>query len=77
MSNNNDTIRCAEFKKQCDADIFKAVAPLLKKYQLEVDALTTRSKQAESAFMDIFKKLQDAPDPSPAVGISLVLFCVL
>jgi len=50
------------------------VAPLLKKYQLEVDALTTRSKQAEAAFMDVFKKLQDAPDPSPAVGISLVRF---
>eukprot|EP00889_Picochlorum_renovo_P004003 jgi/Picre1/31033/NNA_006390.t1 len=47
---------------------FKAVAPLLKKYQVEVDALTNRSKSAEGAFLDIFQKLQEAPDPSTLLG---------
>ena len=60
-----------DFKKTVSVDIFKAVAPLLKKYQTEVDALTQRSKQSEASFLDIFQKLQDAPDPSSILEESL------
>jgi homeobox protein cut-like len=61
-----------EFKKGVSAELFKQVAPLLKKYQLEIDALTARSKQSEGAFLDIFQKLQDAPDPSSLLADSVV-----
>ncbi|KAI8107225.1 hypothetical protein M9434_001868 [Picochlorum sp. BPE23] len=57
-----------DFKKNVAPEVFKAVAPLLKKYQVEVDALTNRSKSAEGAFLDIFQKLQEAPDPSTLLG---------
>lgn len=63
-----------DFKKNVSPDVFKAVAPLLKKYQVEVDALTNRSKSAEGAFLDIFQKLQEAPDPSTLLGNALVRF---
>jgi hypothetical protein len=61
-----------DFKKNVAPEVFKAVAPLLKKYQVEVDALTNRSKSAEGAFLDIFQKLQEAPDPSTLLGNFLV-----
>lgn len=60
-----------EFKKSVSADVFKSVAPLLKKYQSEVDSLTQRSKQSEASFLDVFQKLQDAPDPTNALEESL------
>ena len=44
---------------------------MLKKYQSEVDALTQRSKHSEASFLDIFQKLQDAPDPSSILEESL------
>lgn len=40
---------------------------LLKQYQLEVDALTSRSKGAETAFLSLYKALYDAPDPVPLI----------
>lgn len=61
----------AEFRKTVEGETFKAVAPLLKKYQEEVDRLTNRSKDAEGAFLEIFKKLQEAPDPVSVLDASL------
>jgi homeobox protein cut-like len=34
-------------------------------YQTEIDALTKRSKTSESAFLNIYKLLAEAPDPYP------------
>lgn len=36
---------------------------LLKSYQTEVDALTTRARTAETVFLSLYKDLYDAPDP--------------
>ncbi|XP_071178538.1 homeobox protein cut-like 1 isoform X9 [Mytilus edulis] len=52
-----------EFKKNTPEDVRKLVAPLLKSFQGEVDFLSKRSKAAEAAFLSIYKKLIDLPDP--------------
>ncbi|XP_052220962.1 homeobox protein cut-like 1 isoform X2 [Dreissena polymorpha] len=52
-----------EFKKTTPEDIRKLVAPLLKSFQGEIDALSKRSKAAEAAFLSVYKKLIDLPDP--------------
>lgn len=70
-------LHVVEFKKSVGSDVFRIVSPLLKKYQEEVDALTQRSKLAESAFLDVFARLQEAPDPGPSLGASLVGFFYL
>lgn len=41
----------------------KDVGTLLRSYQTEVDALTTRAKAAESSYLSVYKALYDAPDP--------------
>lgn len=41
----------------------KAVGPLMKKFQSEIDSLTKRAKAAEQAFLSVYTKLHDAPDP--------------
>nr|KAG5713185.1 hypothetical protein BaRGS_007712 [Batillaria attramentaria] len=46
-------------------DIRKIVAPLLKSFQGEVDSLSKRSKAAEAAFLSVYKRLIDLPDPVP------------
>ncbi|CAG5118753.1 unnamed protein product, partial [Candidula unifasciata] len=56
-----------EFKKNTPEDIRKVVAPLLKSFQLEIDSLSKRSKAAEAAFLSVYKKLIDLPDPVPAL----------
>ena len=61
----------AEFKRSVASDVFKQLAPLLKAYQEEVDALTNRAKLSEGAFLEVFKRLYDAPDPVPAIATSL------
>ncbi|XP_060594771.1 homeobox protein cut-like 1 isoform X4 [Ruditapes philippinarum] len=52
-----------EFKKNTPEDIRKIVAPLLKSFQGEIDALSKRSKAAEASFLSVYKKLIDLPDP--------------
>lgn len=52
-----------EFKKNTPEDIRKVVAPLLKSFQGEVDSLSKRSKTAEGAFLAVYKRLIDLPDP--------------
>lgn len=43
------------FKKESPEDARKAAAPLLKLFQGEVDALSKRSKVAETAFLNTYK----------------------
>jgi homeobox protein cut-like len=47
------------------ADAARAFTALLKEYQAEVDALTTRAKAAEAAFLGLYKALYEVPDPVP------------
>ncbi|XP_034027161.1 homeobox protein cut-like 2 isoform X2 [Thalassophryne amazonica] len=49
------------------------VAPVLKSFQAQVVALNKRSKEAESAFLGIYKQLIEAPDPSPVLEASHTL----
>ena len=43
------------------------VSPLLKNFQNEIDNLSKRSKAAEKAFFDIYKKFFDIADPVPTL----------
>ncbi|XP_062999754.1 homeobox protein cut-like 2 [Elgaria multicarinata webbii] len=43
------------------------VAPVFKSFQAEVVALSKRSKEAEAAFLSVYKQLIEAPDPVPAL----------
>ncbi|KAF8441612.1 CASP C terminal-domain-containing protein [Boletus edulis BED1] len=57
--------RTKEFKKIPDDEKLNAFKVLLKAYQQEIDNLTKRSKVAESAFLNVYKVLAEAPDPYP------------
>ncbi|PLW23037.1 hypothetical protein PCASD_11030 [Puccinia coronata f. sp. avenae] len=54
-----------DFKKMSDQEKVGGFKGLLKAYQTEIDALTKRSKTSESAFLNIYKLLAEAPDPYP------------
>jgi len=56
------------FKKSNTEETRHAVAPLLKSFQNEIDSLSKRSKSAEKAFFDIYKKFCDIADPVPTLG---------
>uniref|UniRef100_A0AAR2LFC0 Protein CASP n=1 Tax=Pygocentrus nattereri TaxID=42514 RepID=A0AAR2LFC0_PYGNA len=58
-----------EFKKNTPEDLRKQAAPLLKSFQAEIDALSKRSKEAEAAFLNVYKKLIDVPDPVPVLEL--------
>ncbi|MEE6468751.1 hypothetical protein FKM82_008366 [Ascaphus truei] len=58
-----------EFKKNTPEDLRKQVAPILKSFQAEIDALSKRSKEAEAAFLNVYKRLIDVPDPVPALDL--------
>lgn len=58
-----------EFKKNTPEDLRKQAAPLLKSFQAEIDALSKRSKEAEAAFLNVYKRLIDVPDPVPALDL--------
>lgn len=57
----------ADFRKNDSEDKTKAFAILLKAYQEEVDNLTKRAKYGENAFLNVYQKLYEAPDPLPAL----------
>jgi len=59
------------FKKENSEETKQCVAPLLKSFRNEIDALTKRSKAAEKAFFDIYQKFCDIGDPVPALE-----FCI-
>ena len=52
--------------------MLKDVGPLLKSYQEEIDRLTQRAKLGEAAFLDIYQRLYEAPDPAAALMAGLV-----
>ncbi|XP_072350997.1 homeobox protein cut-like 2 isoform X3 [Scyliorhinus torazame] len=56
-----------EFKRNVPEEIREMVAPLLKSFQVEVVALSKRSKEAEAAFLNVYKQLIEAPDPAPSL----------
>ncbi|KAF4108055.1 homeobox protein cut-like 1 isoform X5 [Onychostoma macrolepis] len=56
-----------EFKKSTPEDLRKQIAPLLKGFQAEIDALSKRSKESEAAFLSVYKRLIDVPDPVSAL----------
>ncbi|KAM6933457.1 cut-like homeobox 1b isoform 2-T2 [Xenentodon cancila] len=59
-----------EFKKTTPEELRKQVAPLLKSFQGEIDALSKRSKEAEAAFLNVYKKIIDVPDPVPVLELA-------
>ncbi|KAL2630870.1 hypothetical protein R1flu_015556 [Riccia fluitans] len=56
-----------DFKKAEPEEKIKLFASLLKGYQEEVDNLTKRAKYGENAFLNIYQKLYEAPDPLPGL----------
>ncbi|XP_065890443.1 protein CASP-like [Dysidea avara] len=56
-----------EFKKTTTEDVRKAAGPLLKAFQAEIDALSKRSKVAETACLNLYRKLIDVPDSIPVL----------
>ncbi|XP_067911061.1 homeobox protein cut-like 2 isoform X2 [Heterodontus francisci] len=56
-----------EFKRNVPEETREMVAPLLKSFQAEVVALSKRSKEAEAAFLNVYKQLIEAPDPAPSL----------
>ncbi|KAG0476374.1 hypothetical protein HPP92_013215 [Vanilla planifolia] len=56
-----------DFKKASEEKL-NLFNSLLKGYQEEVDNLTKRAKFGENAFLNIYQKLYEAPDPYPALS---------
>ncbi|XP_078277721.1 homeobox protein cut-like 2 isoform X3 [Rhinoraja longicauda] len=61
-----------EFKRNVPEEIREMVAPLLKTFQAEVVALSKRSKEAEAAFLNVYKQLIEAPATEQAAEASPV-----
>lgn len=57
-----------DFKKASAEEKLNSFNSLLKGYQEEVDNLTKRAKFGENAFLNIYQKLYEAPDPFPALA---------
>ena len=43
------------------------IGGMIKAFQAEIDALTRRQSSAESSFLGLYRSLDDAPDPLPAM----------
>ncbi|CAI5509979.1 unnamed protein product [Closterium sp. Naga37s-1] len=57
-----------DFKKAGKEEQSRLFGALLKAYQEEVDNLTKRAKFAEAAFLGVYQKLYEAPDPVPSLA---------
>lgn len=57
-----------DFKKASADEKLSLFNSLLKAYQEEVDKITKRAKFGENAFLNIYQKLYEAPDPYPALA---------
>uniref|UniRef100_A0A2P2M2E6 Protein CASP n=1 Tax=Rhizophora mucronata TaxID=61149 RepID=A0A2P2M2E6_RHIMU len=57
-----------DFKKASPEEKLSLFNSLLRSYQEEVDNLTKRAKFGENAFLNIYQKLYEAPDPYPALA---------
>lgn len=51
---------------------FSIRAEISTAYQTEIDSLTKRSKISENAFLSLYKKLAEAPDPYPLLEAAVV-----
>ncbi|KAJ3043990.1 hypothetical protein HDV00_003517 [Rhizophlyctis rosea] len=56
-----------DFRKLADDEKLRELKNLLKAYQGEIDNITKRTKVAETAFLDLYKLLAEAPDPAPFI----------
>merc|ERR1711976_1089636 len=63
ISRNKLALTTREFKKMTNTEKLKNVGSLLKTYQQEIDALSQRSKGAETAFLALYTSLQHLSDP--------------
>jgi homeobox protein cut-like len=68
MPERSQTMLYTDFKKASPEDKSSLFNALLKGYQEEVDNLTKRAKFGENAFLNIYQKLYEAPDPYPALA---------
>lgn len=57
-----------DFKKAPSQEKSNLFNSLLRAYQEEVDNLTKRAKFGENAFLNIYQKLYEAPDPYPLIA---------
>lgn len=57
-----------DFKKAPNEEKLSLFNSLLKGYQEEVDNITKRAKFGENAFLNIYQKLYEAPDPCQALA---------
>ncbi|CAL8101662.1 unnamed protein product [Calicophoron daubneyi] len=57
-----------DFRKTAPDEIRKAVAPILRSFQVEVDACRKRCTYAEDAYISMYKRLIDLPDPTLALS---------
>ncbi|KAJ3395445.1 hypothetical protein HDU92_005835 [Lobulomyces angularis] len=60
-----------EFKKVPDSLKLNEFKNLLKAYQNEIDSITKRSKFAETSYLNVYKVIADAPDPSPFINAAI------
>jgi homeobox protein cut-like len=60
-----------DFRKLDDASKLSAIKDLLKAYQTYVDVLTNHNKTINSAFMQAYSPLSEAPDPYPLLEASI------
>ena len=65
---NSLFVMLTDFKKASAEEKLSLFNSLLKGYQEEVNNLTNRAKFGENAFLNIYQKLYEAPDPYPALA---------
>lgn len=53
-----------DFKKTAPEELRRKVTPLLKSFQAEVDSLSRRGRDAETAFLSGYRKIASIPDPT-------------
>ncbi|KAI1262146.1 CASP C terminal-domain-containing protein [Xylariaceae sp. FL1019] len=60
-----------DFRKLDDAGKLTEIKSLLKAYQTFIDLLTNHSKATNSAFLQVYSALENAPDPYPLLEASV------
>ncbi|VDN96319.1 unnamed protein product [Rodentolepis nana] len=56
------------FRNTASEEAKKAAASVLKSFQAEVDSLASRSQKVEDAFIQVYQRLAEMPDPSLALA---------
>jgi homeobox protein cut-like len=59
-----------DFKRSAADGVSKSVGSIMRLYQEEIDRLTKRAKHGEGAFLELYQKLFEAPDPAPALSLA-------